>query len=116
MKRNVVEKIKSFGKWLYVNNPLVVRITDFIIKHKYYIVIVNVKGTDECVATSYIHLNRKSADEHRKRIERDTLSYEYIETIVFRSDVEYPAPNIPSISKIKEQMRASKNKPRIPNN
>lgn len=59
-----------------------------LIGHKYWCNIVNVVGTDRHEMTSYIFSQKSDADAHRKRI-NSTLSFEYVETISFRSRKRY---------------------------
>ena len=56
----------------------------FILGHKYYVNIINTRGTDRCETTSYIHRSKEEAELHRRDIE-STSSYNYIETVSFRS-------------------------------
>ncbi len=60
----------------------------FVLGHKYYVNIINTKGTEKCETTSFIHHSRAEADAHRKEIE-STSSFLYIETVTFRSRKEY---------------------------
>lgn len=60
----------------------------FIFGHKYYVNIINTRGTDKCETTSFIHHSREEAEEHKKQIE-STSSFLYIETVSFRSRKEY---------------------------
>ena len=59
-----------------------------IFGHKYYVNIINTRGTDRCEATSYIHRSKEEAMRHKLEIE-STRSYLYIETISFRSHKQY---------------------------
>lgn len=60
----------------------------FLLGHKYYVNIVNTRGTSKCEATSYIHCSKADALKHRKEIEQ-TYSFLFIETVSFRSRKEY---------------------------
>lgn len=64
------------------------RVIAVFIGHKYWCNIVNVVGTDRHEMTSYIFSQKSDADAHRKRI-NSTLSFEYVETISFRSRHHY---------------------------
>lgn len=55
---------------------------------KYYANIINWRGTDRTEITSSIFRTKKEAIEHRKSIE-STLSFTFVETVSFRSRVEY---------------------------
>ena len=56
----------------------------FIFGRKYYANIVATKGTVEMQICSYIFRNKTDAKKHRDEI-YSTLSFQYIETISFRS-------------------------------
>lgn len=60
----------------------------YLFGHKYYVNIINTRGTDKCEASSFIHRTKAEADEHRKQIE-STASFLYVETVSFRSHKEY---------------------------
>lgn len=59
-----------------------------IFGHKYYVNIVNTRGTNRCEATSFIHRSKDDAMRHRVEIE-STRSFLYIETVSFRSHKDY---------------------------
>ena len=59
-----------------------------IFGHKYYVNIINTRGTDRCEATSFIHRSKEAAEKHRREIE-STRSFLYIETVTFRSHKTY---------------------------
>ena len=61
--------------------------------HKYYVNIVNRKGTDICEASSFIHATRREAVKHRQQI-RSTRSFMYVETVSFRSHRKYLPPTL----------------------
>lgn len=63
-------------------------IISFILGHKYYVNIINTRGTAKCEASSYIHRTKEEAAKHRSDIE-STISYLYVETVSFRSRKEY---------------------------
>ena len=56
--------------------------------HKYYVNIVNTRGTDICETTSFIHRTKEAALKHRREIEA-TRTYLWIETVSFRSRKDY---------------------------
>lgn len=64
------------------------RIMALLFGTKYYLNIINWKGTDRCQPTEFIWKTREQAEAHRKKIE-DTLSFRFIQTISFRSRIEY---------------------------
>lgn len=59
-------------------------IVAFLVGRKYYANIVATKGTAEMQICSYIFRNKADAEKHRDEI-FSTLSFQYIETISFRS-------------------------------
>ena len=67
---------------------LLTEIIDFLFGKKYYANIINTRGTDKCEVTSFIHRSKAAAMKHRREIEA-TMSYLYIETISFRSRMDY---------------------------
>ena len=56
--------------------------------HKYYVNIINTRGTSKCEASSFIFLSKEAAKRHREELESN-LSYKYIETVAFRSRHDY---------------------------
>lgn len=63
-------------------------ITDFILGEKYYANIVNTRGTAKCELCSFIFQSKEEADKHVEKL-RTTRSFEFIETISFRSRIIY---------------------------
>ena len=59
-----------------------------IFGHKYYANIINIRGTDKCEVSSFIHRSKEEAEKHRRDIE-STRTFLYIETISFRSRKDY---------------------------
>lgn len=59
-----------------------------IFGHKYYVNVVNTRGTDKCETTSFIHRSRDAAEHHRREIET-TRTFLFVETVSFRSRKEY---------------------------
>ena len=70
------------------NETLLEAIVAFVIGHKYYANIVHTRGTDIFEVSSYIFRTRKQAELHRKSLE-STRSYQYVETVSFRSRLPY---------------------------
>lgn len=64
------------------------RILALLFGTKYYINIINWRGTDKCQATEYIFRSREQAMENKRHIQ-ETLSFDYVQTITFRSRKEY---------------------------
>lgn len=60
----------------------------FIFGRKYYANIVTTKGTDKKEICSYIFSTKEEADKHREELQT-TLSFQFIETISFRSRHNY---------------------------
>ena len=67
-----------------MNETVLQAIIAHIFGHKYYVNIVNTKGTDRCETTSYIHPTREAAEQHKREIDA-TASFQWIETVSFRS-------------------------------
>lgn len=63
-------------------------IVDFILGEKYYANIVNIRGTIKCELCSFIFTTKEAADKHAAEL-RTTLSFDFIETVSFRSRVHY---------------------------
>lgn len=64
-------------------------IVDFILGNKYYCNLVNVKGSDEIEMSSYIFRTKERALLHKQRIQ-STRTFQYVETVSFRSRENYP--------------------------
>ena len=71
-----------------MNETVLTRIVAFILGHKYYANIVNTRGTFKNEICSYIFPTREAADRHRESLEM-TASFQFVETISFRSRKEY---------------------------
>lgn len=63
-------------------------IVDFILGEKYYANIVNTRGTAICELCSFIFQSKEEAMQHVEEL-RTTRSFEFIETISFRSRIIY---------------------------
>ena len=63
-------------------------IVDFILGEKYYANIVNTRGTAICELSSFIFHSKEEAAQHVEEL-RTTRSFEFIETISFRSRIIY---------------------------
>lgn len=68
-------------------------IVEFILGKKYYANIINSAGTGKCEISSFIFDNRQDADKHRQEINA-TRSYQWVETISFRSRNEFESASI----------------------
>ncbi len=71
-----------------MNETVLQAIIAFVLGHKYYVNIINTKGTEKCETTSFIHHSRAEAEAHRREID-STSSFLFIETVTFRSRKEY---------------------------
>ncbi len=67
---------------------LIEEIADFVLGQKYYANVVNVAGTDRAEICSYIFSTREQAERHRRTVDA-TRSFDYIETITFRTRTKY---------------------------
>ena len=67
---------------------LIQQIINHIFGRKYYANIVFTRGTTECHISSFIFRSREEARKHMVVLQSN-LSYEYIETISFRSYENY---------------------------
>lgn len=63
-------------------------IAAFILGRKYYANIIHTRGTHKCEVSSFIFLSKAEADAHRAALETN-LSYEFVETVSFRSRHDY---------------------------
>jgi len=59
-------------------------IVAFFLGHKYYVNIINTRGTGICETTNRIHHSKEEAEEHKRQID-STESFLFIETVSFRS-------------------------------
>lgn len=71
-----------------MKQSLIQAVTAFILGNKYYANIVCTRGVERYELNSYIFKSRQEADRHRRRLET-TRTYEYIETVSFRSRKVY---------------------------
>ena len=71
-----------------MNYSVLQAIVAFIFGHKYYANIVNTIGTDRFELASFIFLTKEEAIRHRRSLDT-TRSYQYVETISFRSRMAY---------------------------
>ena len=67
-----------------MNETVLQSIIAHLIGHKYYVNIVNSKGTNRIEISSYIFNSKAEAQEHRRQIE-STASFMCVETVTFRS-------------------------------
>ena len=71
-----------------MNYSVLQAIVAFIFGHKYYANIVNTRGTDRFEVASFIFLSKEDAIKHRRSLDT-TRSYQFVETISFRSRMVY---------------------------
>ena len=69
---------------------VLVAIVEFLLGKKYYANIINTRGTDRTEISSFIFCTRQEAEKHKQELST-TVSYQWIETISFRSRNEYGA-------------------------
>lgn len=67
-----------------MNTTVLTEIIAFIIGRKYYANIIATKGTTKQEICSYIFASKEDAKRHQSEIE-STLSFQFVETISFRS-------------------------------
>lgn len=63
-------------------------IVEFLLGKKYYAVIINTRGSDRCEISSIIFSTRKAAEKYKSELSI-TYSYQWVETISFRSRIDY---------------------------
>jgi hypothetical protein len=71
-----------------MNETVFQSIVAHLLGHKYYVNIVNTRGTDKLEATSFIHHSIEEAEQHRRDIE-STHTFLFVETVSFRSRKVY---------------------------
>lgn len=67
---------------------LINAIIEFLFGKKYFANVINTRGTDRCEISSFIFSSSADAQKHRQEIS-STASYQWIETISFRSRIDY---------------------------
>lgn len=79
-----------------MKQSLIERIVAFIFGNKYYANIVNSVGTNRCEVCNFIFNTKQQAEQHREAI-MGTASFQFVETISFRSrkvyTCRYPNPS-----------------------
>lgn len=65
-----------------------IAIVEFLLGKKYYANIINTRGTKSCELSSFIFSTRQEAERHKEDL-ASTASYQWIETISFRSRIDY---------------------------
>lgn len=73
-------------------NSILAKIIDFIFGHKYYATIMNTRGTERCEINSSIFRTKAEAEKHKFTL-NSTASFMHVETISFRSRIDYPSIN-----------------------
>ncbi|MYM12892.1 hypothetical protein [Muribaculum intestinale] len=63
-------------------------IAEFLLGKKYYAVIINTRGTNRCEISSIIFPTLAAAEKHKNELSA-TFSYQWVETISFRSRNDY---------------------------
>lgn len=64
------------------------KIADRLFGRKYYVNIINTRGTGKCEASSFIFPTKQEAEKHKINLETNR-SYQWVETISFRSKRKY---------------------------
>lgn len=67
---------------------LIEKILEHIFGHKYYVNIINRRGTDSCEMSSFIFPNKRDAVTHMRQLEHNT-SFMHVEMVTFRSHKTY---------------------------
>lgn len=67
---------------------LINAIIEFLFGKKYFANVINTRGTDRCEISSFIFSSIADAQKHRQELS-STASYQWIETISFRSRIDY---------------------------
>lgn len=71
-----------------MTTTILTEIIAFLLGRKYYANIINTRGTDKCEISCFIFRTKDEARKHRDGL-ATTLSYQYIETVSFRSRRNY---------------------------
>ena len=71
-----------------MEKSLIQRILEYFFGFRYFANIINVRGTDRCEITCFIVRSREDAQKHAESV-RSTLSFDFIETVSFRSHRVY---------------------------
>ena len=71
-----------------MKKSLIQRILEYSFGFQYFANIINVRGTDRCEITCFIFRSREDAQKHAESV-RSTLSFDFIETVSFRSHRVY---------------------------
>lgn len=72
----------------YPTKTVLSAIVEFLLGKKYYAVIINTRGTDRCEISSIIFPSRQAAEQYKSELST-TYSYQWVETISFRSRLDY---------------------------
>ena len=75
-----------------MNTTVLKEIIAFILGRKYYANIINTRGVDKCEICSFIFHSREEAERHRRDVE-STMTFQFVETVSFRSRMDYPRSN-----------------------
>lgn len=62
-----------------------------LVGYKYYVNVINLRGTDRIEMSSGIYRRKEDAESHRMRL-YDNRSYGFVETVCFRSRKRYGRP------------------------
>ncbi len=67
---------------------VITAIIEFLLGKKYFANIINTRGARRCEICCFIFASRKDAEKHKQEID-STASYQWLETISFRSRLNY---------------------------
>ena len=67
---------------------VIIAIVEFLLGKKYYANIINTRGIKRCELSSFIFSTRQEAEKHKQELD-STASYQYVETVSFRSRMDY---------------------------
>ncbi|MBQ3813654.1 MAG: hypothetical protein II841_08820 [Bacteroidales bacterium] len=88
-----------------MNETVLQRIIAFVFGHKYYANIIRTRGLGGTAdLTSFIHSSKADAEAHKRDILL-TASFEYVETISFRSRIQYVKTFHPDGSRSGQQIK-----------
>jgi len=76
-----------------MKESVITLIANHLLGRKYWVNIVNWRGTGRLEMTSKIHATAEAALQHRHDIE-STASFVWVETVTFRSHKDYRVTNI----------------------
>lgn len=73
-----------------MEKTIIQRVISFLFGIRYYINIVCTKGIGKYEACSFIFTNKEDAMRHKRDLQLHNMSFVYVETVSFRSQLVYP--------------------------